>query len=112
LNDEGAVLAKGKVSNDVSGVGRLHAMVANHAEDPAEVVVGIETDRGLLVASLVKAGYHVYAINSLAASRYRDRHASPGRSPIRATRRCWQTSCAPTGRTIGRLPVTQSSPRR
>ena len=75
LDEQGTVLAKGRVSDDVSGVGRLHAMLADHAEDPAEVVVGIETDRGLLVASLVEAGYHVYAINPLAASRYRDRHA-------------------------------------
>jgi hypothetical protein len=75
LDEQGNVLAKGRVSDDVSGVGRLHAMFADHAEDAAEVVVGIETDRGLLVASLIEAGYHVYAINPLAASRYRDRHA-------------------------------------
>jgi hypothetical protein len=68
LDDQGMVLAKGKVSDDVSGVGRLHAMAAEHAEDPSEVV-GIETDRGLLVGSLVQAGYRVYAINPLAASR-------------------------------------------
>jgi transposase len=31
-------------------------------------------DRGLLVGALLAAGYHVYGINPLAASRYRDRH--------------------------------------
>jgi len=41
------------------------------------VVVGIETDRGLLVESLLAAG-QVFAINPLAASRYRDRHATSG----------------------------------
>ena len=46
--------------------------------EPGEVVVGIETDRGLWVAALVEAGYQVYAINPLAASRYRDRHAVSG----------------------------------
>jgi hypothetical protein len=60
------------------GVGKLHALVAEHAEDPARVVVGIETDRGLLVGSLVAARYQVYAINPLASSRYRDRHATSG----------------------------------
>ena len=60
------------------GVGKLHALVAEHAEDPARVVVGIETDRGLLVGSLVAAGYQVYAINPFASSRYRDRHATSG----------------------------------
>jgi predicted CoA-binding protein len=78
VEETGAVLAKAKLSNDVQGVGRLHAMVAEHAGEPSEVLVGIETDRGLLVGSLVQAGYRVYAINPLAASRYRDRHAVSG----------------------------------
>jgi transposase len=39
-----------------------------------EVIVWIETDRGLWVTALVAAGYQVYAINPLAAARYRDRH--------------------------------------
>jgi transposase len=42
------------------------------------VVVGIEIDRGLLVGALVAAGYQVFAINPLAVSRYRDRHAVSG----------------------------------
>jgi transposase len=78
LDDQGRVLAKGRVADGVEGIGRLHAMVAEHAEDPAEVMVGIELDRGLLVGSLVETGYHVYAINPFAVSRYRDRHASSG----------------------------------
>ena len=41
-------------------------------------MVGIEVDRGLLVGSLVSAGYEVYAINPLASARYRDRHAVSG----------------------------------
>ena len=40
--------------------------------------VGLEVDRGLLVNSLVGAGYAVYGVNPLAASRYRDRHATSG----------------------------------
>jgi transposase len=53
-------------------------MVAAHAEEPGDVVVGIEIDRGLLVGALVAAGYRVYAVNPLAASRYRERHATSG----------------------------------
>jgi len=75
---EGHVLAKRKVPEGLEGVGKLHALIAEHAEDPAMVVVGIETDRGLFVGSLVAAGYQVYAINPLASSRYRDRHATSG----------------------------------
>jgi hypothetical protein len=53
---------------------QLHALVAGHAEEPAQVVVGIETERGLWVAALVAAGYLVYAINPKAVSRYRERY--------------------------------------
>jgi transposase len=42
------------------------------------VAVGIETDRGLWVRALVAAGYTVFAINPLQASRYRDRHGVSG----------------------------------
>lgn len=78
LDEGGAVLAKGRVPEGVEGLARLHAMVADHAEDPGEVAVGIETDRGLLVGALVAAGYRVYAVNPFAVSRYRDRHATSG----------------------------------
>jgi len=39
------------------------------------VPVAIETSRGLLVACLRATGRPVYAINPMAAARYRDRHA-------------------------------------
>ncbi len=42
------------------------------------MVVGIETDRGLWVGALTGAGYQVFAINPLAAARYRDRHHLSG----------------------------------
>ena len=58
------------------GVGELHALVATHVVDPAQVTVGIETDRGLLVGALVAAGYQVYAVNPQVVSRYRGRHGS------------------------------------
>ena len=56
----------------------LHALIAGHADDPAQVMVGIETDRGLWVDALVATGYQVYAINPMAAARYRDRHHVSG----------------------------------
>jgi transposase len=74
----GQVLATGRLPDGVQGVSRLHELVAAHAEDPAAVVVGIETDRGLLVGALTAAGYQVYGINPLQASRYRERHVSSG----------------------------------
>ena len=41
-------------------------------------MIGIETDRGPWVAALVAAGYTVYAVNPLQASRYRERHGVSG----------------------------------
>ena len=57
---------------------QLHALLADHGDHPAQVVVGIETDRGLWVKSLAAAGYQVYAINPKAVARYRDRHHTSG----------------------------------
>jgi len=73
LDSEGTRLEKARVPEGIDGVRHIHALVAKHAE-PSDVAVGIETDRGLLVGSLVGAGYEVYAVNPLAVSRYRERH--------------------------------------
>jgi hypothetical protein len=56
---DGMVLARERITDGVAGVARLHELIADHASDPAGVVVGIETDRGLLVGALVAAGYQV-----------------------------------------------------
>ena len=77
----GRVLAKRRLPEGVAGMARLHEMVGLQAgEDPddAEVVVGIETDRGPWVLALVAAGYTVYGVNPLLASRYRERHGVSG----------------------------------
>jgi transposase len=102
LDEQGERLAKRRVPEGLAGIGQLHALLAEHASEPGEVVVGIESDRGLWVAALLEAGYVVYAINPLAASRYRDRH-TPSRAPraIRATPRCWPIWCAPIVTSIG-----------
>ena len=78
IDDEGMVLAKSRVPDGVVGVRELHEMLATHAEEPDEVIIGIETDRGLLVAALVADGYRVFAINPLSVDRYRDRHRASG----------------------------------
>ncbi len=78
LDEQGEVLGRAQVANSLEGVGRIHALVAEHSKESGEVVVGIETDRGLLVQALLAAGYQIYAINPLAVDRYRDRHAVSG----------------------------------
>jgi transposase len=76
LDQDGNLLAARRIADGVVGVGELLALVAIHAEDPRQVAVGIETDRGLLVGALLAAGYQVYAVNPHAVSRYRGRHGT------------------------------------
>lgn len=78
LDEEGKVLGRARVTNSLEGVGQIQALVSKHCQEPGGVVVGIETDRGLLVQALLAAGYQVYAINPLAVDRYRDRHSVSG----------------------------------
>jgi hypothetical protein len=81
LDEGGDVLARKKIPDSLVGVNQLHAMVAEHLSEhnePESVIVGIETERGLLVSALVSAGYKVFAVNPLAASRYRERHHVSG----------------------------------
>ena len=62
----------------INQVSSTRGELQRHVSDAGEVVVGIETDRGLWVAALIAAGYRVYAINPMAVSRYRDRHSLGG----------------------------------
>ena len=78
MNDTGDKLVSRRLPEGLAGIGRLHELIAERAEDPAQVVIGIETDRGLWVDALTAAGYQVFAINPLAAARYRDRHHVSG----------------------------------
>ncbi|MGB2947373.1 MAG: IS110 family transposase [Rhodococcus sp. (in: high G+C Gram-positive bacteria)] len=78
MNADGKRLSSRRIPEGLSGIRVFHDVVASHAHKPAEVVVGIETDRGLWVSALLAAGYEVYAINPLAAARYRDRHHLSG----------------------------------
>lgn len=76
LDGQGGVLGSRRISDGLAGVALLHGLLADHTTEPTEVIIGIETDRGLLVGTLVGAGYQVFAINPLAASRYRERHTT------------------------------------
>jgi transposase len=78
MNEAGDRLAARRLPEGLEGIRGFHELVAGLVDDPGEVVVGIETDRGLWVQALVAAGYQVYAINPLAVSRYRDRHNVAG----------------------------------
>jgi len=78
MDETGARLASRRLAEGLEGIRGFHDLVAGHVQDPTEVVVGIETDRGLWVNALAGAGYRLYAINPMAVSRYRDRHRVGG----------------------------------
>jgi transposase len=78
MNEAGERLASGRLPEGLAGIARMHELIAAHAEQPVEVVIGIETDRGLWVEALSAAGYQLIAINPLAVARYRDRHHVSG----------------------------------
>ena len=112
MTEDGKKLAGRRLPEGLDGIRVFHELVADHIVDPAEVIVGIETDRGLWVTALVAAGYQVYAINPLAASRYRDRHTLAAPSRIRVTRRCSPMWSAPTVTTTARSLATRHRRRR
>ena len=78
MNDTGEKLAAKRFPEGLEGIAGLHALIAEHTTDPGEVIVGIETERGMWVQALIAGGYRVYAINPLSVSRYRDRHNVAG----------------------------------
>jgi transposase len=81
MDQAGRVLAKRRLPEGVAGMARLHELIGQQLgedDQDAEVVIGIETDRGPWVAALAAAGYTVYAVNPLQASRYRERHGVSG----------------------------------
>jgi hypothetical protein len=80
-DEAGRRLVKARLPEGLAGITRLHELVGAHLSedaDPAEVVIGIETDRGPWVSALVAAGYQVIAVNPMQAARYRERYSTSG----------------------------------
>jgi hypothetical protein len=77
-DEAGRKLASARLAEGIEGVRRLHELIASHAEEPGEVTVATETDRGLFIGSMVAAGYRVLAVNPMSTSRYRERQSSSG----------------------------------
>ena len=97
MDAAGRTLATSRLPEGAAGMARLHAMIGEQlgegAED-AEVRVGIETDRGLWVMALAAAGYLVFGISPLQASRCRERHSVSGARAIPRMRMSWPAWCA------------------
>ena len=89
IQDEtGRRLVRRRLPEGMAGIAQLHELIGQHLadlgmddgelDDPAQVVVGIETDRGPWVQALLAAGYQVFTINPLSVARYRERHTTSG----------------------------------
>jgi transposase len=79
VDGDGRLLAKRRLPEGIDGLTAMHALVADHLEEdtyPADVLIGIETDRGPWVQALIASGYTVYAVNPLQVARYRERHGT------------------------------------
>lgn len=73
-DDSAKTLNQFQIDHTPDGFALLHANIANYQKSPADVLIAIETNRGLLVHELIRTGYTVYAINPKAVNRYKDRH--------------------------------------
>lgn len=78
MDEDGERLWYQRIPEGINGVATFHELVGGFVEDPDDVVIGVETDRGLWVEALVGAGYQVYGVNPKSVSRYRDRHTVSG----------------------------------
>jgi hypothetical protein len=79
VDEGGKVVARARIGNDAVGFARLLTLLAEAGDTPEKPIpVAIETDRGLLVAALRATDRPIYAINPLAASRYRSRRQVSG----------------------------------
>ncbi|MGW0457424.1 IS110 family transposase [Streptomyces tendae] len=76
VDDAGTLVAKRHITDDAAGYKVLLDLLTEHGDSEENPIpVAIETSRGLLVAVLRMGKRKLYAINPMAAARYRDRHS-------------------------------------
>ena len=76
VNQDGAMVARARVSHNITGFGQLVELLAEHAAEPTSIEIAIESDKGLLVAALRAAGFVVFAMH----------HGAPGRLRVSCRR--------------------------
>ena len=100
-NSEGERLHACRLDDGLEGVRRLHSVLAELADDPSQVVIATETDRGLFITAMIAAGYQVIAINPMSTARYR-------RTPVNIRCQVRPRRCADPRR--GRTPRQPQPP--
>jgi transposase/transposase IS116/IS110/IS902 family protein len=74
-DSSGKVLKRLRVGADLKGLRLLQETLTEAAEEPGQVVIGIEATQGLLVNFLVGSGYQVLPVNPLLSARSREAEA-------------------------------------
>jgi transposase len=79
-DEQGSKLAARRLPEGITGIAGLHELIGEHLDDgdPGQVVVAIETDRGLWVQALIAAGYQVYGLNPRQVARFKERYSTSG----------------------------------
>jgi Transposase IS116/IS110/IS902 family./Transposase. len=80
-DESGRKLVARRLPEGAAGIARLHELIAAHLGedgDPSQVVVAIETDRGLWVQALIAAGYTVFGLNPKQVARFKERYNTSG----------------------------------
>ena len=62
MDEDGRVLVQRRIDDSPTGLSQVQSLIAEHASDPAEVAIGIETPHGLMVRGLRAAGYAAGAL--------------------------------------------------
>jgi transposase len=76
VDESGELPAKRRITDDAAGYQLLMDLLAEYGDtEEAPIPIAIEPSRGLLVAVLRTGRRQVFAINPMAAARYRDRHS-------------------------------------
>jgi len=78
VDEKGEGVAKFTIPHTAQGLTKLHRRLSMISPNRDELLLALETDKGLVVSFLLDLGYTVYPINPKVVSRYRDRYRTSG----------------------------------
>jgi len=77
-DDSGQKLDSFSIEHSEKGMNKLQDRIYRFSRKLDNILFSIETDKGLVVSTLMDWGYTVYSINPKAVDRYRDRYKASG----------------------------------
>lgn len=73
-DDSAKMLDSFSIAHSVEGMEKLRTKLSKVSNNAESILVAIESHHGLLIYSLLEAGYTIYPINPKSMDRYRDRY--------------------------------------